>query len=72
MTEYFSGVYKHITGKLVGYHAVRVIGWGVEKNTPYWLAVNSWNKSWGDKGLFKVLRGSDEVEFEEYFTAGGV
>ena len=68
--QFVSGVYQHVSGKLVGYHAARVVGWGIEKDTPYWLVVNSWNKSWGDNGTFKVLRGSDEIKFEEYFSAG--
>nr|BAC65419.1 cathepsin B [Pandalus borealis] len=62
--SYKSGVYQHETGLLDGYHAVRVIGWGEEEGTPYWLVANSWNTDWGDNGLFKILRGSDECEFE--------
>lgn len=47
-----------------GYHAVKVIGWGTENGTKYWLAVNSWNDEWGDKGLFKIRRGNAECYFE--------
>jgi len=32
-------------------HAVKIIGWGVEKGTPYWLVANSWNTDWGDNGM---------------------
>lgn len=67
---YKSGVYKHISGKLLGGHAVRIIGWGTENNTPYWLVANSWNTDWGDKGFFKILRGKDECEFEEQVFGG--
>lgn len=31
------GVYKHTTGKMLGGHAIRILGWGVESGTPYWL-----------------------------------
>lgn len=43
---------------LVGGHAVKIIGWGVNNdtnNTPYWLVVNSWNVTWGDKGRKKLF-----------------
>lgn len=45
-----SGVYQHVTGEMVGGHAVRILGWGVENGTPYWLVGNSWNTDWGDNG----------------------
>lgn len=34
----------------MGGHAVRILGWGVEDGTPYWLVGNSWNTDWGDSG----------------------
>ncbi|VDN24856.1 unnamed protein product [Dibothriocephalus latus] len=58
--NYKSGVYKYITGG----HAIRLLGWGVENDTPYWLAANSWNTDWGDKGYFKILRGNNECGIE--------
>ncbi|KAF6217106.1 hypothetical protein GE061_001459 [Apolygus lucorum] len=70
--HYKSGVYKHVTGPPLGGHAVRVLGWGVEEGTPYWLVANSWNSDWGDKGLFKILRGTDECQFEDQLMAGEV
>lgn len=54
----------------MGGHAVKIIGWGVEKNVPYWLVVNSWNEGWGEKGLFKILRGSNHVGIEGGIYAG--
>lgn len=69
---YSSGVYQHVTGKNLGGHAIKMIGWGVENGTPYWLCVNSWNNSWGEQGLFKILRGSDECGIESSVVAGDV
>jgi len=67
---YKSGVYKHTTGQLLGGHAVKVLGWGVEDSSPYWLVANSWNEDWGDKGYFKILRGSNECGIEDGIVAG--
>jgi len=70
--SYKSGVYKHTSGSYLGGHAVRVIGWGTENNTPYWLIANSWNTDWGDNGYFKILRGADECGIESGIVAGKV
>lgn len=67
---YKSGVYKHVTGDMLGGHSVKIIGWGEENGTPYWLVANSWNTDWGDKGFFKMLRGNDECGFESEISAG--
>jgi len=63
--NYKSGVYQHTHGEAKGGHAVRAIGWGVENGVKYWLIANSWNESWGDKGLFKIRRGVNECGIEE-------
>ncbi|GBM91116.1 hypothetical protein AVEN_133529-1, partial [Araneus ventricosus] len=44
-------VYRHVTGQEIGLHAVRILGWGTESGTAYWLVANSWNTDWGDKGM---------------------
>lgn len=69
---YSGGVYQHVSGKYLGGHAIKMIGWGVEDGTPYWLCVNSWNDTWGENGLFKILRGSDECGIESDVVAGDV
>ncbi|CAG9826463.1 unnamed protein product [Diabrotica balteata] len=68
--NYKTGVYQHIQGKFLGGHAIRIFGWGVENNTPYWLIANSWNTDWGDSGTFKILRGSDHCGIESGIVAG--
>jgi cathepsin B len=67
---YKSGVYQHKTGGVLGGHAVKILGWGVEDSTPYWLVANSWNEDWGDQGYFKILRGSNECGIESGIVAG--
>jgi len=69
--SYKSGVYQHTTGDFLGGHAVKALGWGVDSNNvPYWIIANSWNVHWGDKGYFKILRGSDECGIEDEGDCG--
>jgi cathepsin B len=70
--SYTSGVYKHVSGKYLGGHAIKMIGWGVEGSTKYWICVNSWNDTWGEKGIFRILRGVDECGIESSVVAGDV
>lgn len=56
---------------MLGGHAVKIIGWGTENGSPYWLVANSWNTDWGDLGgYFKILRGVDECGIESSIVAG--
>jgi len=69
--HYKSGVYKHLTGDVMGGHAVKLIGWGTsEDGEDYWLIANQWNRSWGDDGYFMIRRGTNECGIEEDVTAG--
>lgn len=70
LLQYKSGVYQHVTGQALGGHAIRILGWGVENDIPYWLIANSWNSDWGDNGYFKILRGQDHCGIESMITAG--
>jgi len=67
---YTSGVYHHVSGDLVGYHAIKLMGYGVDNGTKYWLLANSWNEHWGEKGFFRMLRGSDECGVESDVVCG--
>ncbi|RCN47338.1 papain family cysteine protease, partial [Ancylostoma caninum] len=68
--QYRSGIYKHTAGGEVGGHAVKIIGWGTEKDVPYWIIANSWNSDWGEDGFFRMIRGENDCEIEENIVAG--
>ena len=68
--QYKSGVYQRHSNQVLGGHAIRILGWGVENGVDYWLCANSWNTDWGDNGYFKILRGADECNIEDDINAG--
>merc|ERR1712113_300898 len=55
--SYKSGVYHHVSGGMLGGHAIKCIGWGNEDGMDYWLMANSWGTSWGEQGFFKIKMG---------------
>ncbi|XP_030386669.1 cathepsin B [Scaptodrosophila lebanonensis] len=74
LIQYKTGVYQHVTGKELGGHAIRILGWGVweqgNEKVPYWLIANSWNTDWGENGYFRILRGEDHCGIESAISAG--
>jgi len=59
-----------MTGKYLGGHAVKVIGYGEENGVKYWMVANSWNENWGENGFFRILRGNNECGIESRGVAG--
>jgi cathepsin B len=64
--NYKSGVYHHTSGGVQGGHAVKIIGWGVEGSTNYWICANSWGGSWGEKGFFRIRQGDCGIDQAAY------
>jgi C1A family cysteine protease len=63
--SYRSGVYRHATGALEGYHAVSVVGYDDAQSC--WICKNSWGATWGDSGWFKIGYG-DESGIDKDFA----
>lgn len=67
---YKSGVYSYTSGRQLGGHAVRLVGWGVMDGVKYWKIANSWNNNWGMEGYFLIRRGTNEVGIDTRGNAG--
>ena len=69
---YAGGVYRVTNlgrGRLAGYHALRMVGWGEEAGLKYWTLVNSWGEDWGERGHLRLVRGENECGVEETVVA---
>ncbi|XP_018408749.1 PREDICTED: dipeptidyl peptidase 1 [Nanorana parkeri] len=70
--HYSGGIYHHtgLQDKFNPFqltnHAVLLVGYGKDSSTgeKYWIVKNSWGESWGEKGFFKIRRGTNECAIE--------
>jgi len=69
--HYAGGIYHATSSESLGGHAIKLVGWGVEDGVKYWKVANSWNPYWGEKGYFRIKRGTNECGIEEQAVANG-
>jgi hypothetical protein len=55
--NYERGIYTAEYGGYVGNHAVAIVGWNDAEK--YWICKNSWGKSWGESGWFRISYTAD-------------
>ena len=60
--QYKEGIYEFKNGSYIGGHAIKVVGWGVQNGTNYWICENSWGPDWGLKGFFQIKQGDCEID----------
>ena len=65
--SYKSGIYKHTSGGILGGHAVKAVGWGIENGLRYWIMTNSWNTNWGEQGHFRIAEKECGIDKAWYF-----
>lgn len=62
--SYTGGIFNDTTGdKDIG-HDISLVGYGVENGVKYWLGRNSWGSYWGEKGFFRIIRGTNNLAIE--------
>ncbi|XP_062983249.1 dipeptidyl peptidase 1 [Elgaria multicarinata webbii] len=75
--NYAGGIYHH-TGLMDPFnpfeltnHAVLLVGYGSDPTSgePFWIVKNSWGESWGEKGYFRIRRGTNECSIESIALA---
>lgn len=62
---YRRGIYTHVTGEFLGWHAIAVIGYDDEEQC--WIAKNSWGAGWGEGGFFRIGYGECGIDSEVLF-----
>ena len=53
-------------------HAVLLVGYGSTSSMDYWIVKNSWGKSWGEQGFFRIRRGNGTCGINCYITTATV
>eukprot|EP00928_Gymnodinium_smaydae_P045718 TRINITY_DN30434_c0_g1_i2.p2 TRINITY_DN30434_c0_g1~~TRINITY_DN30434_c0_g1_i2.p2 ORF type:complete len:280 (-),score=59.97 TRINITY_DN30434_c0_g1_i2:85-924(-) len=73
---YSGGIYASVPNQRAEWeqvdHAVLLVGYGEDRGMKYWLLQNSWGKSWGEEGYFRMIRGTDESGVESLVVAADV
>jgi len=67
--SYEGGIYEKESDIYKFGHVVRLIGWGEENGTKYWIGANSWNDFWGENGFFRIRRGNNTSGIEKFVMA---
>lgn len=58
--SYRSGIYRHVTGELVGGHCVCAVGY--DDLAGCWILKNSWGSAWGDGGFVRIAYGQVAID----------
>jgi C1A family cysteine protease len=60
---YQSGIYRHVTGSVLGGHAIVIVGYDDADQS--WILKNSWGPDWGESGFFRMAADTNEADIEE-------
>eukprot|EP00899_Mesostigma_viride_P021844 jgi/Mesvir1/29661/Mv21502-RA.1 len=64
LEKYKGGVFK-FDGEQKINHIISIAGWGENADGKYWIARNSWGTYWGEKGWFRIERGTNTLNIEQ-------
>lgn len=57
-------IYVHLYGRSIGTVTVAIIGFGVDNGTSFWWVRVPWGEKFGDKGVIKVQKGTNNCGIE--------
>jgi hypothetical protein len=57
-------IYTHLYGRSIGTLTVAIIGYGVDNGTNFWLVRVPWGEKYGEKGVIKVQKGTNNCGIE--------
>ena len=58
--DYKSGIYSHSSGNsILGFHAIVIIGWGIENDIKYWIIQDSYGELHGENGYLRIKIGDE-------------
>ena len=62
--DYTGGIYEDKSGALNLVHSLTIVGYGEENGKKYWVGKNSIGANWGESGLFRIVRGVNNLGVE--------
>jgi len=64
---YKSGIFEDTTNCTSLDHSISIAGYGTDKATgkEYWIGRNSWGTYWGEKGWFRLAKGTNNLGIEK-------
>lgn len=60
--NYKSGIFHSTSQQTLGGHAVKIVGWGHQGETFFWVVQNSWGSDWGESGFFRIENWHEDNE----------
>lgn len=65
LANYTGGIFNSSTGGEILNHVISIVGYGVENGVPFWLVRNTHGSFWGEKGFFRIIRGTNNLGIEK-------
>ena len=63
---YTGGIFNDTSGCKEQDHEISITGYGVtDDGIKYWIGRNSWGEYWGERGWFRIVRGTDNLGVED-------
>ncbi|VDO99420.1 unnamed protein product, partial [Soboliphyme baturini] len=65
---YKSGIIRRPQCQVKAEHAVMIVGYNYTSSIPYYIVKNTWGKSWGEGGFFRIEAGTNTCGVAQFIT----